>query len=185
MRAGMSLWGTIMGGVNLVEHAAGWLEGGLTASFEKLILDAEMLQMMREFLNPIDRVDRGQMAMDAIARGRTRRAFLRHRPYAGALRDRVLCADALATGAISRTGRRRVQVDGTRARQCDLERAAADLRGAADGSRHRARRSTPMSPGARRRSAASRPKNLGLIGTYQDMYAGVSRPPSTPDDEIR
>ena len=32
--SGMSLWGTIMGGVNLIEHAAGWLEGGLTASFE-------------------------------------------------------------------------------------------------------------------------------------------------------
>jgi trimethylamine--corrinoid protein Co-methyltransferase len=50
----MSLWGCIMGGVNMVEHAAGWLEGGLTASFEKLIVDAEMLQMMREFLQPLD-----------------------------------------------------------------------------------------------------------------------------------
>jgi len=52
--SGMSLWGTIMGGVNMIEHSAGWLEGGLTASFEKLIVDAEMLQMMREFLRPLD-----------------------------------------------------------------------------------------------------------------------------------
>ncbi len=64
--AGMSLWGTIMGGVNLIEHAAGWLEGGLTASFEKLIVDAEMLQMMREFLRPIS-VDPDELAVEAIA----------------------------------------------------------------------------------------------------------------------
>jgi trimethylamine--corrinoid protein Co-methyltransferase len=64
--SGMSLWGTIMGGVNMIEHSAGWLEGGLTASFEKLIVDAEMLQMMREFLQPLDSGEVGQ-AMDAIA----------------------------------------------------------------------------------------------------------------------
>jgi trimethylamine--corrinoid protein Co-methyltransferase len=62
----MSLWGAIMGGVNLVEHAAGWMEGGLTASFEKLILDAELLQNMREFLKPIQ-VDEAEMGVAAIA----------------------------------------------------------------------------------------------------------------------
>ncbi|HVJ35866.1 MAG TPA: trimethylamine methyltransferase family protein [Terriglobia bacterium] len=64
--SGMSLWGTVMGGVNLIEHAAGWLEGGLTASFEKLILDAEMLQMMREFLRPIS-TSAEDLAVEAIA----------------------------------------------------------------------------------------------------------------------
>jgi len=62
----MSLWGSIMGGANLVNHAAGWLEGGLTASFEKLILDAEMLQMMAEYLRPIE-VSDDELALDAIA----------------------------------------------------------------------------------------------------------------------
>jgi len=62
----MSLWGSIMGGANLVNHAAGWLEGGLTASFEKLILDAEMLQMMAEYLRPIEVTD-DELALDAIA----------------------------------------------------------------------------------------------------------------------
>jgi trimethylamine--corrinoid protein Co-methyltransferase len=61
----MSLWGAIMGGVNLIEHAAGWMEGGLTASFEKLILDAELLQNMREFLKPIQ-VDEAEMGVAAI-----------------------------------------------------------------------------------------------------------------------
>ncbi|HLY58506.1 MAG TPA: trimethylamine methyltransferase family protein [Stellaceae bacterium] len=62
----MSLWGTVMGGVNLLYHCAGWLEGGLTASFEKLIVDAEMLQLMREFLQPIDTVGIDS-AMTAVA----------------------------------------------------------------------------------------------------------------------
>ena len=46
----MSVWGALMGGVNLLYQGAGWLEGGLTASFEKLIVDAEILQMMAETL---------------------------------------------------------------------------------------------------------------------------------------
>jgi trimethylamine--corrinoid protein Co-methyltransferase len=51
---GMATWGAVMGGGNLIYHAAGWLEGGLTASYEKLILDVEILQNMMEFLRPID-----------------------------------------------------------------------------------------------------------------------------------
>jgi trimethylamine--corrinoid protein Co-methyltransferase len=61
----MSLWGAILGHGNLVYHAAGWQEGGLTASFEKLVLDVEMLQMMIEFLKPIV-VDEPELGFDAI-----------------------------------------------------------------------------------------------------------------------
>jgi trimethylamine--corrinoid protein Co-methyltransferase len=49
----MATWGAVLGGANLVYHAAGWLEGGLTASYEKLILDVEILQNMIEFLRPL------------------------------------------------------------------------------------------------------------------------------------
>ncbi len=49
-----SLWGAIMGGGNLIQHAAGWMEGGLVASYEKFALDADLLQMVMEFLKPID-----------------------------------------------------------------------------------------------------------------------------------
>jgi trimethylamine--corrinoid protein Co-methyltransferase len=62
----MSLWAAISGGANIIVHAAGWLEGGLTASFEKLIVDAEMLQMMAEYLRPIE-VTADTLALDAIA----------------------------------------------------------------------------------------------------------------------
>jgi trimethylamine--corrinoid protein Co-methyltransferase len=62
----MSLWAAVMGHSNIVFHAGGWLEGGLTASFEKLIIDAEMLQMMAEYLAPVI-VDEETLAVDAIA----------------------------------------------------------------------------------------------------------------------
>ena len=41
---GFSLWASIMSHSHLINHAAGWLEGGLTASFEKIVVDAEMLR---------------------------------------------------------------------------------------------------------------------------------------------
>lgn len=62
----MSVWGAVMGGVNLLYQGAGWLEGGLTASFEKLIVDAEILQMMAETMIPFD-VDEASLGFDAIA----------------------------------------------------------------------------------------------------------------------
>src|SRR6267154_21975 len=49
----MSLWGALLGGCHFILHAAGWLEGGLTASFEKFILDVEMLQMFAELFQPV------------------------------------------------------------------------------------------------------------------------------------
>ena len=61
----MSLWGCLMGGANMVLHAAGWLGGGLTASFEKLIVDAEMLQMMSAYFEPFE-VSEATLALDAI-----------------------------------------------------------------------------------------------------------------------
>jgi trimethylamine--corrinoid protein Co-methyltransferase len=61
----MSLWGAVMGHAGLVLHAAGWMEGGLCASFEKMVLDAELLQMMAEFLAPIE-VNEETMGIDAM-----------------------------------------------------------------------------------------------------------------------
>ena len=49
-----SLWGAIQGGANFILHAAGWLEGGLRCSYEKMVLDIDLLQMMAEFLTPLD-----------------------------------------------------------------------------------------------------------------------------------
>jgi trimethylamine--corrinoid protein Co-methyltransferase len=61
-----SLWGAVMGGANLVMHGAGWLEGGLRASYEKMVVDADTLAMMAAFLDPII-VDDATLAVEAIA----------------------------------------------------------------------------------------------------------------------
>lgn len=67
----MATWGAVLGGANMIYHAAGWLEGGLTASYEKLILDVEILQNMMEFLRPIpfDEDDLGFEAIKAVPTG--------------------------------------------------------------------------------------------------------------------
>ncbi len=46
-------------------HGAGWMEGGLHAGFEKVILDADLLGMVAAFLDPVV-VDEDSLAMDAI-----------------------------------------------------------------------------------------------------------------------
>ena len=62
----MSAWGSILGGVNMMVHAAGWLEGGLTGSMEKYILDIEMLQTFAEIFEPLAS-NETDLAYDAIA----------------------------------------------------------------------------------------------------------------------
>ncbi len=61
----MAVWGAVMGGANLLYQGAGWLEGGLTASFEKLLIDAEILQMMSEVLQPLP-VDEASLGFEAM-----------------------------------------------------------------------------------------------------------------------
>ncbi len=64
--AEMSLWGALMGGANFILHAAGWVEGGLSTSYEKFILDVEMLQMFAEVFQPVG-AEASDMALEAIA----------------------------------------------------------------------------------------------------------------------
>jgi trimethylamine--corrinoid protein Co-methyltransferase len=61
----MSIWAALMGHANFLMHGAGWIEGGLCASFEKMIIDAEMLQSMSEFLRPLT-VDEGSLGLEAV-----------------------------------------------------------------------------------------------------------------------
>jgi len=63
----MMLWPLLLGGVHYVLHAAGWADGGLTASFEQMVLDAEMLEMFGRFFTGV-LVDEGTLALDVIAR---------------------------------------------------------------------------------------------------------------------
>ncbi len=61
----MALWSAVMGYGNLIYHTAGWLEGGLVASFEKLVIDCEMLQHMSKMLEPL-KIDLDEVGLEAM-----------------------------------------------------------------------------------------------------------------------
>ena len=60
-----SLQAAILSHSHLINHAAGWLEGGLVASLEKIVVDAEMLRGWAEILKPIS-FDDDDLAVEAI-----------------------------------------------------------------------------------------------------------------------
>jgi trimethylamine--corrinoid protein Co-methyltransferase len=60
----MTLLPTFLAGANWVMHSAGWLDGGLVASYEKFIVDVELLQMLQVEFTPMD-IDEGSLAFDA------------------------------------------------------------------------------------------------------------------------
>jgi trimethylamine---corrinoid protein Co-methyltransferase len=61
-----SLFAAITSGVNMVYHAAGWLEGGLCASYEKFVMDCEYLQQLITYMRPV-KCNSDEIAFDAIA----------------------------------------------------------------------------------------------------------------------
>ena len=60
-----SLWALTQGGGNFIMHGAGWLEGGLVASFEKFVLDVDLIQMVSEFLQPLE-INEDALGVEAI-----------------------------------------------------------------------------------------------------------------------
>jgi trimethylamine--corrinoid protein Co-methyltransferase len=55
----------LLAGVNFMLHACGWLEGGLVASFEKFVMDADQLGILHHLARGVDVSENGQ-ALDAI-----------------------------------------------------------------------------------------------------------------------
>ncbi|WP_421906811.1 trimethylamine methyltransferase family protein [Mameliella sp.] len=62
----ISAWGALMSGASIVIHAAGWIEGGLTVSYEKFITDMEMVQVMAELCAATSCSD-AEIGFDALA----------------------------------------------------------------------------------------------------------------------
>jgi trimethylamine--corrinoid protein Co-methyltransferase len=50
----MTMLPTFLAGANFVMHAAGWLEGGLVSSYEKYIVDIEILRMLKQEFQPLE-----------------------------------------------------------------------------------------------------------------------------------
>jgi trimethylamine--corrinoid protein Co-methyltransferase len=61
----MMLWATMLAGTDVVLHAAGWLEGGLVASFEKFALDVELLEQFRRQAEGVG-FSEEELAFDAL-----------------------------------------------------------------------------------------------------------------------
>lgn len=61
-----TLWPAILSHTNFIFHAVGWLEGGLTVSYEKIIIDAESLAMFQHFLQGFA-INDDTLALDMIA----------------------------------------------------------------------------------------------------------------------
>lgn len=62
-------WGLMMAmfaGAHFINHATGWLEGGLVTGFEKTMIDADLCGKLQRFFEGIDLSENAQ-AMDAIA----------------------------------------------------------------------------------------------------------------------
>jgi trimethylamine---corrinoid protein Co-methyltransferase len=60
-----SLQAAVLSHSHLINHAVGWLEGGLAASFEKIVVDAEQLRQWAAILKPLN-FDDDDLAVDAI-----------------------------------------------------------------------------------------------------------------------
>ena len=82
----------MLGGVNFVLHAAGWLEGGLAIGYEKFILDDDQLGMMATFVKGLD-LSRERPGARRDPWQPARQPLPRHQPHAGQLRDGVLPRD--------------------------------------------------------------------------------------------
>jgi trimethylamine--corrinoid protein Co-methyltransferase len=60
----MTMLPTFLAGANWVMHSAGWLDGGLVSSYEKFIVDIEILRMLQAEFTPLE-VDEASLAFDA------------------------------------------------------------------------------------------------------------------------
>jgi len=61
-----TLWPSVLSHTNILYHAVGWMEAGMTVSFEKFIIDAENLAMMQRFLQGVE-INDETLALDSIA----------------------------------------------------------------------------------------------------------------------
>ena len=80
----MMLWATNLAATDVVLHAAGWLEGGLCASFEKFALDVELLRAVPA-AGQGDRLQRRGDGLRRAEGGRARRAVPVLAAHPGAL----------------------------------------------------------------------------------------------------
>jgi trimethylamine--corrinoid protein Co-methyltransferase len=61
-----AVFSAVASGCNLLMHAAGWVESGLCTSYEKFVLDCEIVQSITRMLEPVT-IDQDSLALDELA----------------------------------------------------------------------------------------------------------------------
>ncbi len=131
-----SLWSAVQAGANLVYHAAGWLEGGLIASFEKFVMDCEVLQQFERYFEPVlTDTSPEALAVDAIAEVGAHGHFFGATHTQSRYSSRLLCAFPQRLAQLRGLGRGGCG-DDRAAGQPGLEGDPRRIRAAADGRRH-------------------------------------------------
>ena len=147
-----SLWGAIGAGANFILHGAGWLEGGLRCSYEKTILDIDLLQMVAEFLTPLDLSDDalGVEAIRSVGPG----GHFFGTPHTQERYKTAFYSPIISDWRNYETWAEAGSPDRHRARQPHLEGAPRDLRGAlyGPGDPRGAQRLRRQAQGRRRRA---------------------------------
>ena len=174
-----SLWAAVQSGVNLVYHAAGWLEGGLIASYEKFVMDCEVLQQIQRYFEPA-LTDTGP---DALASTPSREVGP-HGHFFGADHTQSRYTSAFYAPVPQRLAQLRGLVrsrcpDHRAARQPHLESDPRRIRAAADGRcdprRTRRLRRPPQARGRRARPTID--SNAAIMALKRDEFRpGHSRP---------
>ena len=77
-----SLWGSTSGHANVIFHSAGWLEGGLNASFEKFVMDLRSVATT-DLLPPAGKYHRGRFGPGGDSGSGPQRPFLWLSAYSG------------------------------------------------------------------------------------------------------
>ena len=93
-----SLMPALLAGANFILHSAGWLEGGLTIGYEKLLLDCDHLGMMHTFLEGMA-VNENTLALDAFREAGPGKHFLGTQHTMNNFRDAYFDSDLADSGA--------------------------------------------------------------------------------------
>ena len=159
-----SLWGVTMGGGNFIMHGAGWLEGGLVASFEKFVLDCDLIQMVMEFLKPLE-TSEDALGIEAIREVGPGGHFFGAAHTLARYETCLLRADDFRLAQQPAMARRR-QAGSVAEGQQRLQAGARRISRAADGSRHpRGTRRLRRAAQARRR----RPDGFLMAGIKTEI----------------
>ncbi len=145
---------TVLGGVNFVLHAAGWLEGGLTVGYEKFILDADQCGMMAVFVDGVDMSENGQ-ALDAIRTNEPGTHYLGSAHTLANFETAFYRSDVADNNSFEQW-QEDGSLDAAQRANAHLEEDAGRVRGAAARPRRSTRRCSTSSPGARRRCRTPR-----------------------------